>query len=225
MSNIRYDTQIYSSLNLQTAGGTHFINSDLNGNRSTNTGGDREFIHGSQAATTVRISENDGDTPNSGGDTNTQFDDGVSTTQQFLTHDLTFTFADGSSDANAITYTFSAGSKVQSEHLYDFDNGYSLTKIRIQADNGEQVDIGYAFIDQSGAMVSAPPRGTNLGRASSRTSDGTVDWSDVDAQQQIVCFVKGSATDIMTPTGPRPIEAIRVGDLVTLASGGFRPIL
>ncbi|MEL7215754.1 MAG: Hint domain-containing protein [Pseudomonadota bacterium] len=225
MSNIRYDVQIYSSLNLQTEGGTHFINSDLNGNRSTKTGDDREFIHGSQAATTVRISENDGDTPNSGGDTNSQFDDGIATTQQFLTHDLTFTFANGSNDANAITYTFSAGSKVQSEHLYDFDEGYSISKIRIQADNGEQVDIGYVFIDESGSVVSAPPPGTELGEPSSRDSDGTVDWSDVDAQQQIVCFVKGSGTDIMTPTGPRSIENLRVGDLVTLASGGFRPIL
>ncbi|WP_416916300.1 MAG: Hint domain-containing protein [Roseicyclus sp.] len=38
-----------------------------------------------------------------------------------------------------------------------------------------------------------------------------------------VCFAAGTA--IMTPDGPRPVEALRIGDLVSRADGGVTPVV
>ena len=136
MNVVRYDIQFYSSLNLQTNSGDTFITSNGTGSNFQDdvTAADTNlsYIHGSGGVQVLRIAEDDD--PNlaaQSGSTESgqQFSDGLSNTTQALVFETTIFFADQNSNSTFITLP--AGAKVQSEHLYSFDNGYSISKVRI----------------------------------------------------------------------------------------------
>ncbi|AOZ69716.1 hypothetical protein LPB142_10630 [Rhodobacter xanthinilyticus] len=117
---------------------------------------------------------------------------------QILMNDIT---------VNGVTYLAADGNVIQDEYevtLTDGTNTYRFVGISLSPDGGVSSSlIGFAWDGP------APPVGVPLTYVSGSAND---------YQSVVPCFTPG--TEILTPTGPRPIERLRVGDLVTTQGHG-----
>lgn len=144
---------------------------------------------------------------------------GSNATDQFLSASTTLNGTQYNPSSGQVRWDNPAPVTVESEYVvtvYDADgNTYNLVGISITQGYSSQV-VGIMF---DGAQ---PPPGTALSYiqgTSTYTNTGTA----VDPNQTVPCFVAGTRID--TPDGPRRIESLKVGDLVTTLDQGARPIL
>ncbi|MCK0169083.1 Hint domain-containing protein [Jannaschia sp. S6380] len=199
--------RIFSAANLTNGSGGQAIRpGDTNGNLS----GDGPFSVGGGTGTIVGIDDTD---TGRRGDTEFNFDDGTRA-NQVLNADLTLTYNDGSGE---VTNTFPTGSQVQAEFAVTFSSGFTIIGVRLENPDGPPnlITAGYTFVDASGNPT-VPPPGTNLGSVTNVQGNGTSSYGNV------ACFTPGCIID--TPTGGRPVEDLKVGDLVLTADNGPRPI-
>ncbi len=162
-------------------------------------------LNGSPTITTITINDDDGQPS---GSPNNQFADGASdltstggtattgTNNQLLDSDITI---------NGVFYP--AGSQVELEFLFEVTSVNGTETFYIIRINGDNVGIGGATLMEPSVEY------TSTGDA--------VDLSSVPVSE-VACFTEG--TLIETPDGPRAIEDLSVGDLVTTMGNGAQPI-
>ncbi|MFU1478931.1 Hint domain-containing protein [Roseovarius sp. C7] len=113
--------------------------------------------------------------------------------------------------------------------LYDYSftvtdgagNFYEIAVIDADLDGDSRADSagedGYYLI----FIGDPPPPNTNLTVSESVTNNSTA-RAHSDLGGQVVCFAKG--TLIATARGPRPIETLRVSDLIQTCDNGLQPL-
>jgi len=89
-------------------------------------------------------------------------------------------------------------------------NGQSVTFTLVQFTNRS-----YMFLTEGSVDVGDVVEGTNNGATAATPSD----YNDL---PDFVCFTSGSCVE--TPTGPRRVETLKVGDLVFVAEGVSKPV-
>ena len=85
---------------------------------------------------------------------------------------------------------------------------------------------GHVLFDINGGLPQSPTTLTYLeseqiGDPDRGDNDGNLDFSDT--RDLTICFATGTA--IATPDGPRPVETLRPGDLVSTRDHGAQPVL
>ncbi len=204
--------RVFSAQNLLSdpnpPGGTQPFNA---GSTNPPNTGSNSFTTGNDTGFILRVDDTGTGSGNSG--SQTDFDDGTQA-DQVLAEDATFTYTNYS--GNVVTTTFAAGSQIQAELQQTFSNGSTIVALRIENPNsgtpGEQplITVGYTFIGP------APPPNTPLGTVTSGTGAGTTPYTN------LLCFTAGMG--IPTPGGPRPVETLKVGDLILTHDNGPQPI-
>lgn len=153
------------------------------------------FTFNGGASTLLSIDDDDGN-----------FEDGYVETGgiQTLTQDVTI---------NGTTYA--AGSVVENEFSLIDGSGTEIWVVRIDGVNvgfsyptGQEPAPGDAFVPSVGRDGDAYDSGDNQG--------------SIEAYNAMACFTPGAL--IVTPTGLRPVETLRVNDLVQTLDGGAQPI-
>ncbi|WP_420585470.1 Hint domain-containing protein [Ruegeria sp.] len=115
----------------------------------------------------------------------------------------------------------------------DITASYFDDMVTIQLDDGTQVTYtGVTFYLADGREVFTPTDGQVL-QDGTFVSASVTDFSDQGASFGSVdinnndlgppCFTPGTLID--TPTGPRPVEALKPGDLVTTVDNGAQPLM
>ncbi len=79
-------------------------------------------------------------------------------------------------------------------------------------------ETGVPILDNNGFPASSTSYSGSF-QVTDGTNTYTVNFSEIEA---IVCFVRGSLID--TSSGPKPIETLKVGDLVLTKDNGYKPI-
>ncbi|MEL6960454.1 MAG: Hint domain-containing protein [Pseudomonadota bacterium] len=112
---------------------------------------------------------------------------------------------------------YPAGSTVENEFSLIDASGQEIFVVRI---NGENVGFAYAN-GQTPTTGDAFTAQQGLDGDPIDNADGASSSSEPYAD--IMCFAPGTLID--TPAGPRPVEQLRVGDLITTQDQGPRPIV
>jgi hypothetical protein len=126
---------------------------------------------------------------------------------------------DGAQTLDGVTY--SNGTEIEAEYQIDLraPDGTIYTAVSVNLDNSSPqygTVEGLAFVD---AM---PPRGVALEVIEAREGPGSFGQPSIAQDRFVPCFCAG--TLIETPTGPRPIEDLRVGDPVITDTGRAAPL-
>ena len=112
--------------------------------------------------------------------------------------------------------TYLAGSVVENEFSMLDGSGNEIWVLRIGG-----VNIGFAYPE--GAEPSAGATFTGATGRDGDPLDSDDGISSGEPYALLVCFTKGAR--MATPDGPRPVEALKAGDLVTTADWGPQPIV
>lgn len=210
---------IFSSSGVVNSAGSLQLNADLEtGNRVTDFtfSGTVDFI---------------GDT----GGVNNQYTDGIS-----------FSLGDPTSLGAAAEYGLTEGLAVSISPYHDsisiLWNGVQINAITVtgmesftsqsfsvSVDAGGTVSVSYAGRSLTAtipadAWASTDQSGWDFvvaGRSGVNTAEGYID--DMTVNANIVCFLAGTMID--TPSGPRPVESLRVGALVETRDHGAQPLV
>lgn len=129
---------------------------------------------------------------------------------------------DGPNSAPADSFSYDLGAGPTSSAL----DGEARFSARITEADGSGHDVTISVYQlQNGETFVRLPHGYKVSQLTigQMVGDGYANiWTDSGSTSTVVCFVAGCG--IATPDGPRPVEELRVGDLVETLDNGPQPI-